>query len=111
MTAHVFSAGDWLRARAARAQAGKAPRLSVTRTIALREHPAGIWSAIIYERRYGVWKKPERLCAPLPYEDAHAVALAAWRQYRLPLSRVVNGDNRFQPFHLERADTLASVPW
>ncbi len=104
MSALVYSAPAWHRARARRAAAGKVPRLAVTRTIALRENAAGNWRVVIYTQRYGVWSKPERLCGLCSFEEARAVAVAAWRRCRLPIARVLHADGKLRPFRLDRDD-------
>jgi hypothetical protein len=106
MSALVYHAPAWHRARARRAAAGKAPRLAVTRTIALRETAAGGWSVVIYTRRYGIWSKPERLCGVCSFEAARAVAVTAWQRCRLPIARVLHADGKLRPFRLDRADML-----
>jgi hypothetical protein len=107
MTALVYAAPAWHRARTRRAAAGKAPRLAVTRTIALRETAAGGWSVVIYTRRYGDWSKPERLCGVCSFEEARAVAVAAWWRSRLPIARVLYADGKLRPFRLDRTDMVA----
>jgi hypothetical protein len=85
MTARIYTRADWHAATRRRAQAGKAPRLSVQRGILLRQSPGGWWAAAIYERRYGIWRKPEFLCRPTTLEEARSAALAALRRSGLPL--------------------------
>ncbi len=104
MSALIYSAPEWHRARQRRAAAGKAPRLAVTRTIAIRQAATGGWSVVIYTRRYGVWSKPERLCGVCSFDEARAVAVAAWRHCRLPIARVLHADGKLRPFLLDRSD-------
>ncbi len=104
MSGLVYFAPAWHRARARRAAAGKAPRLAVTRTIVLRQTADGDWLVVIYTRRLGVWSKPERLCRPCSFEEARAVAVTAWRRYRLPIVRVLHADGKMRPFQLDCDD-------
>lgn len=100
MGAVVYPAPEWHRARARRAAAGRAPRLAITRTIALRESSSGAWSVSIITRRFGVWGKATRLCAPTSFDAARAVAVEAWHQYRLPVARVLYADHKMRPFYV-----------
>ena len=104
MSALVYAAPVWHRARARRAVAGKAPRLAISRTIVLRESASGGWSVSIYTQRFGVWGKPERLCDVLPFDTARSVAVEAWRRLRLPMARVFRSDGKLRPFRLDAAD-------
>lgn len=104
MTALVYAAPAWQRARAQRAAAGKGPRLAIFRTLALRQAPNGGWTVLLYARRYGVWSKPEQLCAITSFDDARAVAVSAWVRLRLPIARVLSTDNKLRPFYLDQSD-------
>ncbi|MDP1026303.1 hypothetical protein Q5H91_03690 [Sphingomonas sp. KR1UV-12] len=106
MTALVYAAPAWHRARARRAADGRAPRLAVTRAIALRETASGNWLVMVYTRRCGVWSKPERLCRPCSFEEARAVAVTAWRRYRLPIVRVLHADGKMRPIQLDQSDVV-----
>lgn len=109
MNAIVYSAGDWMKARARRAAAGKAPRSAIMRTIALRETPAGTWAVCIYSRRFGVWGKPEHYCSPTSYDQARNAVIRAWRKYRLPIVSINHGDNRIRPFRLDRCEMIGGA--
>ena len=84
MSARVYSREDWHAARRRRAQAGKAPRLSLQRSILLHQSPDGRWAAAIIERRFGFWCKPQWLCSRASLAQARSAALLAWRQLCLP---------------------------
>lgn len=109
MTAQVYSAATWYLARSARASAGKAPRLPVIRAIVLRQRSETAWNVATVERRYGVWKKPETLCADTSYEAARAVAEKAWRKHRLPIACVHLGERAMRPFHINRPVPIGSA--
>ncbi|MDQ0839411.1 hypothetical protein [Sphingomonas faeni] len=109
MTAQVYSAAAWVRARADRALSGKAPRLAVIRMLVIRQRPDGGWGVGLMERRYGVWKKPEWLCGATSYAAARAVAEKAWRKHRLPIAYVRPGERSMRPFHINRPEPIGGV--
>lgn len=109
MTAHVYPATDWFRARAARASAGRSPRLAVIRSLVLRQSTKGLWSVALMERRFGVWKRPEWLCTGATYPEADAIVRRAWRAHRLPVAYVRQGDRRMRPFHINQPDPIGGV--
>ena len=98
MTGHVYPQSEWFKARAARARAGKAPRLAVIRVILLRQRTDGRWGVMLYERRYGKWSKPEWLCPMTSYGEARAATMKAWRKYRLPIAWAERNDTLLHPF-------------
>lgn len=104
MTAHVYPASDWFRARAHRAAAGKAPRIAVRRYICVRPGTNNLWATCICECRFGKWKAPEWLCGATSLDDARATAIDAWRKYRLPLMWASNG--RLRPFMVAAPQAL-----
>ncbi len=109
MTAQVYPSSAWYLARSARASAGKAPRLSIIRAIVIRQRSDGAWGVGLVERRYGVWKKPEWLCAGTTLDAAKAVAEKAWRKHRLPIALVPPGERHLRPFHINRPEPIGSA--
>jgi hypothetical protein len=102
MTGQVYPTSAWLRARAARASAGRAPRLAVTRMIVLREYADGRCAVCLQERRFGVWQKPEWLSGVTTYAKARAAVETAWRRHRLPVVFARFGERTLHPFHINR---------
>jgi hypothetical protein len=101
MTARVYSSGEWLRARARRAIAGKAPRLAVRRCIYIRPWSNDRWATCIAEWRFGKWKDPQWLCGATTFDDARAVAVNAWNIHRLPIMWATGKDRYLRPFCLD----------
>ncbi len=102
MTAQVYPSSAWYLARSARASAGKAPRLAVIRAIVIRGRLDRGWCVEMVERRYGAWKKPERLCVGTTFDEAKTVAEKLWCKHRLPIALVPPGGRHMRPFHVNR---------
>ncbi|UUL83444.1 hypothetical protein [Sphingomonas qomolangmaensis] len=109
MSAHVYPATDWFRARAARASTGRSPRLAVIRSLVLRQTIGGQWSVALMERRYGVWKKPDWLYVGASHDEAKAVVSQAWCKHRLPVAYVRPGERHMRPFHINQLDSIGDA--
>jgi len=109
MTAQVYPSSAWYRARSARASAGKAPRLAVIRASMIRERPGVDWCVGLVKRRYGIWKKPEWLCAGTILDTAEAIVKEACRKHRLPIALVSTGGPHMRPFHVNRPVPIGRV--
>jgi hypothetical protein len=107
MSAVVYPAAAWMQARYHRASVGKAPRLSVTRMMLLRQIDDERWTVAVHVKRHGIWGKPQWLTGPVPYPQARCVVADAWRQCPLPIGWAYRGEKRMRPFYFDHSEPVA----
>lgn len=104
VSGYVYPVGEWFRARARRAAAGKAPRLAIRRCICIALRSDARWAVCIAEMRFGKWMVPQQLTGEIALDAAREAAVRAWRKYRIPVF-YAEGD-RLRPIRIDRAQTV-----